>query len=502
MRRIITFILLAVFAGLACITSCVHKPQVLIIPPNGNFSDSIANIFLTKCTNAGCHNQASYQNAAGLLLDSWEHLFQGSVSGAEVVAYNTVYSPLLYYCNAYDTSDITVSDPGHLTTPLTLAEYKTLKHWVASGAPDRNGNIPFASSPATRQKIYLTISGCNLIAVIDAASRVIMRYIPVGTYPVNQNLHDIEVSGDGMYAYICSLDGTLLQKIDTRTDTVVGAANLAPVSINGYGGWSIVYLAPADTAIMVSGWQSLGSVVTINTAAMQLNNILSFDVANGGAGLIPYAHGVASNEAFDTFYVTENSGNNIAKFWVNTTGRLSLPQYIPISATGATPTFPHQIEMSPDYSKYFVTCQQTNEVRVLSTRNDSVIKVIPVGTYPQEMAVSESKNYLFVACMNDANNTTPGAVGSIYVIDYNTLDVVTVLYGDFYQPHDIAVDEQDGLIYICSTNSNPGGPPPHHVLGNCSGHNGWYTVYNLNTLTMYNYRYATPVFPYAISNRF
>jgi len=395
-----------------------------------------------------------------------------------------------------------VSDPGHLPTPLTSAEYMTLKRWIAAGAPDGSGNIPFASNPDTRQKIYLTISGCNLVAVIDAQSHQIMRYIPMGTYPGNQSLHDITVSNDGMYAYTSLFDGTILQKIDTRTDTVVAYANLAPLSINGYGGWGIIMMAPADTALMVSGWVQAGSAVTINTSSMQINENLSLDILTMGGGttsLLPSPHGLACNPTFDTFYATLSTGNAVAKFWVGTSGRLDPPVNIPLSS-GSTPSDPHQIQMTPDYSRYFVDGQLSNNVYVLNRSNDSVIKVIPVGAYPQEMAISTSKNYLFVVCLNDATNPTPGSLGSVYVIDYNTLEVVTVLYGDFYQPHDIAVDEQDGLLYICSTNQN--GPPPHHVLGNCSGRDGWYTVYDLNTLTMYDYRYQTPVFPYAITNRF
>ena len=500
MRRVIVSIIFIAFTIAICVTSCRYKQRPA--PANGVFPDSIANIFLAKCTNAGCHNAASYQNAAGLLLDSWEHLFQGSATGAEVVAYNTGLSPLLYYCNFYDSADIMVSDPGHLSAPLSSAEYLTLKRWIAAGAPDRNGNIPFASDPDTRQKIYLTISGCNLIAVIDAQSRQIMRYIPVGTYPGNQSLHDIVVSSDGMYAYTTLYTGTILQKIDTRTDTVVAYANLGPVSINGFGSWGIDILSPADTAVMVSGWTQAGSAVTINTSTMHINGNLSLDILTMGGGttsLLPSPHGLASNPTFDTFYATLSTSNNIAKFWVGTNGKLTPPVTIPLS-TDLIPDEPHQIQMTPDYSRYFVDGQKSNKLYVLNRSNDSIIKVIPVGAYPQEMAISTSKNYLFVVCLADSTNPRAGAVGSVYVIDYNTLDVVTVLYGDFYQPHDVAVDEQDGLIYICSTNQN--GPPPHHVLGNCSGRDGWYTVYNLNTLTMYNYRYQTPVFPYAISNRF
>ena len=157
--------------------------------------------------------------------------------------------------------------------------------------------------------------------------------------------------------------------------------------------------------------------------------------------------------------------------------------------------------MAPDYSKYFVTCQNSNEVRVMDAHTDSVLAVIPVGAFPQEMALSISKHYLFVVCMEDAANSRTGALGSVYVIDYTTLQVVTVLYGDFYQPHDIAVDEMDALVYICSTNANPSGPAPHHVPV-CNGRAGWYTVYDLNTFQMDNIRYQVDVFPYAIANRF
>jgi len=117
------------------------------------------------------------------------------------------------------------------------------------------------------------------------------------------------------------------------------------------------------------------------------------------------------------------------------------------------------------------------------------------------MALSESKQYLFVVCMEDGANTTPNARGSVYIIDYNTDKVVKILYGDFYQPHDIAIDETDGLLFINSTNQNPSGPAPHHVSA-CGGRDGWYTIYDLNTLLPDGKRYEAGVFPYAISARF
>jgi len=335
-----------------------------------------------------------------------------------------------------------------------------------------------------------------------------MRYIPVGIYPGNQSLHDVTVSSDGMYAYISFYNGTTLQKIDTRTDTIVGVTDMTPAALGGNGSWGIIMLSPSNAELMVSGFTSPGYIVSINTATMAINEKMSVDLQTGGTSSFIDPHGLASNANYDTFYTTLEYGNIVNKFWFT-------PEYnvdpIPIQGhilkytSDSTTPDPHQIQMSPDYSKYFVSCQtqtpDSGAVRVMDAKTDTLIKVIWVGSKPQEMAISQSKNYLFVVCMEDNNNPTAGALGSVYVIDYNTLNVVTVLYGYFYQPHDIAVDEQDGLLFIVSTNYS--GLAPHHVTSPCAGNPGWYNVYNLNTLMPAdNIIYNVPVFPYAISNRF
>jgi DNA-binding beta-propeller fold protein YncE len=494
-------IILLVSTAVICITSCTHKPGVVSPPTSdGNYPAEVAKILVSKCTYSGCHNQASYQNAAGLLLDTWEHLFKGSVSGAEVVAYSTAYSPLLYYCNTDTTLGLIVKVPGHppTDTPLTHAEYITLYNWIAKGAPDKNGNIPFASDPDTRQKWYCSIAGCNLIAVIDVKSRVIMRYIPVGVGS-DKSLHDFEISADGRYGYMSFYNGSYVQKIDTRSDTVVGSVNIGGLAIGGSGNWSVVSLSPQDTAIMVTGWIAAGCIVNINATNMTVNARLSVDALKGNTDLFPYPHGIASNATYDTFYATLQT--DVIKYAFNSLGVISYHKNI--SASGS----PHQVEMSPDFSKYFVTCPDqvnpaANTVRVYDAHTDTLLKSIAVGYIPQEMAVSESKGYLFVTCMEDAANPRRGSRGSVYVINYNTLDVVSILYGDFFQPHDIAIDEVNGLVFIPSRNVSTDGPAPHHATA-CAGRPGWYTIYDLNTLTpLDNKRYDTPVDPYVCAIRF
>ena len=513
MRRISLFLFLSVSIIAICNTSCVHKPQ--IPPVYGGFPDSVGKIFLTKCTNAGCHNAASYHNAAELQLDTWEHLFNGGISGAVVVAHSAKYSPLLYYINAHDSSDLIAWDPAHIASPLSLKEYTTIKNWIASGAPDSNGNIPFAANPDTRQKIYLTNQGCDLIAVIDGKSKLVMRYIPIGMDPGNPEApHDVAISADGRYGYVPLFSGDYLQKFDTRTDTIISSLNIGTYTSDpatrGNGGWSLLSFSPQDTAIMVSGYAAQGYALCVNTATMQVNTQLSVTSSNGPSPLFLFPHGIASNPTFDTFYSTLQYGNAIIKY----SFRPFFPSYIsvngmPIGTLGdssnhATPN-PHQILMLPDHSRYFVTCQQTGMVSVFDTRgithSDTLIAQIPVGKYPQEMDISLSKGYLFVACMTDPSNPPPH-LGTVYVIDYNTLVVKTILKGDFYEPHDVAVDDQDGLLYIPSRNADATGIPSHHATA-CGGNAGWYSVYDLNTLQPAdNKRYEVTNDPYAISARF
>jgi len=508
MRRFLLFFILLVFVGIFCSTSCRRKSTANVVPADtSNYPDSIASILVNKCAIAGCHNPASYQNASGLELDTWAHLFNGNNFGTVVVAYSTAYSSLLPEINPDSTLGPTVDDPPH-NTLLTNAQYVTLSNWIKKGSPDINGNIPFASNPDTRQKIYLTNQGCNLVAVIDAQSKQVMRYIPVGDAN-NQTPHDITISSDGAYAYVPLYDGNMVQKIDTRTDAIVSTAYLNSYTPGGsYGQWSIVTLSPQDTALMVSGFLQTGSIATINTAAMQLDPKKSIVPTTSGAGsIMPWPHGLANNPTFDTFFAALQYGNAVFKFgfaprfWYKYVSVNGQPIVLTNSSDSTNPN-PHQIEMSPDNSRYFVSCQQTGMVSVIDAHTDSLIAQIPVGFYPQEMTVSTSKNYLLVACMEDANNPNYQMIGSVYVIDYNSLNVVARIYGNFYEPHDLAVDEIDGLIFIASRNASVGGIPSHHSTV-CGGNAGFYNVYNLNTLQPAdNKRYEVTRDAYAIAQRF
>jgi DNA-binding beta-propeller fold protein YncE len=97
----------------------------------------------------------------------------------------------------------------------------------------------------------------------------------------------------------------------------------------------------------------------------------------------------------------------------------------------------------------------------------------------------------------DDQITFPGKTGSVYVINYNTLQVVCRLYTG-HQPHGIAVDDENGRVYISNRNVTLGGPAPHHSSV-CNGRNGYMTAIDLNSLLLIpNFQAEVSVDPYGV----
>lgn len=264
---------------------------------------------------------------------------------------------------------------------------------------------------------------------------------------------------------------------------------------NSGNNYNIVQVSDDGSLLIASQLESNGMVVLGNAATMTRMEVLT---------QVAMPHGIAYNKNFDTFYVTGQKGNIVYIVDRNRGVKLiSINQFRPdtISAGGTSPN-PHEIIMSPDNSRYFLTCENTNEVRVMDRVNNTLLKVIPVGKKPQEIALSKTKPYLFVTCIDDVPGLSALYKGSVYVIDYNTLNIVKRIDGEFSEPHGIAVDDINEVFYIASRNNRVDGPSPHHI-SNCNGRNGFYQVYDLNTLQRAGSKtYEVPPSPYSMQMRF
>lgn len=491
--------LIALILCLCVIESCKTDEHVWR-QGEGNFPADIAKIVQNRCTNPGCHDNTSRNGAAGLSLETWDEMFKGTRNGAVVIPYNHKQSTFFLYCNTFD--ELGVSNKPtmpYLGAPLTKEEVILIRDWIEKGAPDGSGNIKFSDNPK-RKKYYVVNQGCDLVTVFDAESNLPMRYIQVGKDPNKiESPHQIRVSPDGEYWYVLFLNGEYFQKYRASDDSFVaevrvgaGSWNTFQISSDGKSAWTVDYSSAENTT------PGQGIVAFVDLPTMTLRKKYA------GNGLFSYPHAVMLSHNNKTLYVFGQEGSQFYKINMDPdSGNSALAPDIPPAKTmdgsfGAL-LKPHDALFHPDGSKYFVTCQNTDEVRVYNSANDKLLAVIPTGDFPQELAISTKRNLLFVSCMEDESSFI-NTKGSVYVIDMASLMVVKKLNSG-YQPHGLAVDDQQDLLLIANRNASIDGPAPHHTT-ECGGRNGYVTYANLSTLEMVtNRKIEVSVDPYFISIR-
>lgn len=444
-------------------------------PDFGNYPTDVGKLLTTKCATPGCHNNISKDGAAGLSLETWNILFMGDKAGSPVIPYRPDFSSLCFFVNTFPDLGIALKPTmPYNKSPLNREEVILLQNWIKVGAPDKSGFIKFSDNPL-RKKIFVTNQGCDVVTVFDQETCLPMRYVDVGKSPGIESPHMIRVSPDGKYWYVVFTGGGYIQRYLTSNESFAGEVSI------GSGNWNTITISSDSKRAFIVDWSSNGKIAYLDLDAMSLIQTWA------GAMLYEYPHGGAINKTNDTLYVTGQTGNYIYKVPVSDPAspiQISLQQppyetYVPPVTTSILDM--HEIVFSPDYSKYFVTCQKTNQVRVVKTSNDSLLSVISVGLYPQELSISKNTKYLFVSCPEDTVSF-PGSRGSVAVIDYTTNTLVKKIFTGF-QPHGLVVDDVKHLVYVANRNVTNSGPAPHH-LSVCGGRNGYLTIIDMVTMQL------------------
>ena len=454
-----------------------------------NYPEDIGEIILNKCATAGCHNDISAAGAGGLSLTSWDKLFEGSRGGSSVIPYRADQSFMMFFLNTDPNQGIVLPPTMPFNAPpLSQEEYLNVQNWITNGAPNKDGLVKF-SDDATRRKFYVTNQGCDMVSVFDAETKILMRYIDVGSSTDIESPHQIKVSPDGKYWYTIFFAGSTIQKYDATDDSFVSEADI------GVGSWNTFRISSDGKTAYIIDWAPSGSIAIVDLENMQLIEKYT------GSGLFELPHGSMVNNANNTLYVTAQHGNFIYKVDIID---IENPNIEKVSLNDNSPTTiswlnPHEIEMTPDESKYFITCEESNDVRIMNTETDTLLGIIPTGDFPQEMSMSKTNPYLFVTCTEDLT-TYPGKIGSVHVIDYTNNTLIKTIYTG-YQPHGISVDDEENLVYISHRNINSNGPAPHHST-DCAGRNGYVTIIDMTTLELVDdYKVEISVDPYSVAIR-
>jgi YVTN family beta-propeller protein len=482
----------------------------------GNYPKEVGKLIVTKCANPGCHDNTSYQAAGNLNLSTWEKLFEGSPSGSVVIAGRADVSSLCYFINYENNGEkLDPSLPSvkpympYNGNALTLGEYNAIKNWINAGALNSQGEKRFNNANVT-QKYYITNQGCDEVCVMDAKTSLPMRYIKVGVSASPELPHTIKVSPDGKYWYVCFIGNqnatqntpaNIFQKYDANTDELVATCILTNTNgtpfTNFSTSWNTFAIRPDGKEACVS---DLASGILVRVDLEKMITIEAFVPDQFGSSP-DKLHGTVYSSTGKVLYATNQNSNEVIKFYLDTNenGR----ELITINQSNSNAQ-PHEIIFRPDAKYYFVTCQGSKgssnqyEVSVMNAKNDSLIKLIPTGIKPQEMAISKKRNLLFVTCTEDNVNAAPGTKGVISVIDMNTLNVIKTITDVGYQPHGIAIDDLNDKIVVANRNYSGTGPAPHHA-SSCGGRNGFITTFDLNTFQKIKKRIELLPDPYSVA---
>lgn len=458
-------------------------------PDYAGYPDEVGKIIVNKCAVSGCHNSISKDACVGLDLSSWENLFKGGRNNSSVIPYRPDQSFLLFSVNTFDDIGPKLEPTMPVNNPhLSREEVETLRDWIAEGAPRKDGYVKWSEDPS-RKKIYVVNQGCDFVTVFDAKSKLVMRAIDVGNLPSTEAPHDMYVSPDGKNLYILFFSGNLFQKLRTEDDTKVSQLNLGDISwhsmsISGNSKWALASHLAADGKV----------------ALIDLENF-SVKIIYQGSQYLVFPHGSTMNYNGTLAYITSQQGNFIYKIDLTDPMNPDLQEVVLNPGDIPVPSGiykPYAVAFSPDYSKYYVSCQGTNELRIYKATNDSLMQVIPTSGVPQVMAFSEKNPYVFIPCMADTAN--PNAQSSVNVINLNTNQLIKTIYTG-NQPRSCAVDDDNNCVWVANRNISGVGWAPHHTTA-CQGRNGYVTLIDQNTLQlMSEWSTEVSVDPYHVTIR-
>jgi DNA-binding beta-propeller fold protein YncE len=457
-----------------------------IVTNTSNYPKDIEAIIIPKCATSGCHNSISKEAAGGLSLASWESLFYGGRGGSVVVPYRPDFSTLCFYTNSYPDLGPDLQPRMPVTGPaLTREEYLSLRDWILAGAPAADGSIKFGN---TLRKIYITNQLCDLMTVIDADSKLVMRYINTGGLSKTEFPVCVKVAPDKKHWYVTFLASSLLQKFDAQNDSYQ-----SEIDLGNTGVWTSFDITADSRYAFCVDKSSQGKISCIDLQQMKI-------IATYSHSAFVYPQGIVLNNFLKKIYVGVENGNFISV--INYTD-LNSPIIEQIILDGSS-SLNFQSSNDPAFllsdegnGLCFIACRNSKEIKILNTVNNSIAASIPLGSSPTYMDLDKTKNRLFVTC-NDDSLSFPNSKGSVKIIDVATKQIIkTVNPG--YEPNGISINPSNNYAAIVNSNVSPKGPKPHHTTG-CTGRNGYVTFIDLNTLELIPAKkYELAVYPYAIA---
>lgn len=401
------------------------------------FSRHVQPLLDRTCTS--CHGED--EAAAGLRLDTWEHLIEGSRFGEAVIPFDAGRSLLVELTTALRGGP----HPHELgADTLTRAEVDFLARWIEEGARNDAGEVPYAGA---EQLLYVTNQGSAVVSIIDMTSNLVIRTVDLQEHGFSANAkpHHVAIEPDGSYWYVSLIGDGRVARFDRENRLVATASMETPGMLAVHPTRDLLLAGRSMTAVNPPA--ALGF---IRRSDMQVEEVPVVFPR-------PHALGLSATGAYA--YTASLVENQVVTVDVERGD-------VAFTAVAGPPQSLAHMAVAPDGRTMYLTAHLTGEMHVFDISSPATpvhVGAVGLGSMPWHPVVTPDSRTVYVG--NKGSNT-------VSVVDAATRAVVDLIEGEgLAEPNGSAVSPDGRYVYV--TNNNLQGTyRPRYDLGGATGGGG------------------------------
>ncbi|BDI29725.1 hypothetical protein CCAX7_17760 [Capsulimonas corticalis] len=299
---------------------------------------------------------------------------------------------------------ITPQSAGYVSnyTPIGAAATTTS---APTGYSKSGAKITFPAGSALSPDgkfLYVACNGDNSVAIIDTASKTVVKQVPVGYFP-----YAVAVSKEGNKILVSNWGATEYKFKNPAYDGAGNLTSIAPVPGNAPDGYYVPVTSTTGSNPKTSSISILAAPGANGASASLLGSIYEgapLDQLYQVGDTHPSALASVRRGTVEVLYVAKANDDSLGLIQVSNNRKLPDFDLSPIGVTlldghKIHGSYPNALAVSPDNTRLYVAEAGLNSVAVLDTTVPTAPKLIgriPTGWYPTGLSVSPDGKTLYI----------------------------------------------------------------------------------------------------------